>query len=474
MRKALQAVIDDPSPRGSVEAAIEVAPAPTPFLTVSRRDELLKMSEDYYDFEHGGWGNRNHFIDADSMDLDLALAENGDKQAEAAARQTFDAALALLDPVWGGVYQYSDSPDWSTPHFEKIISFQAQYLRQYSFAYARWRDPRYLDAARNIERYLTAFLKGSQGAFFVSQDADLDEKTDGHIFYHLDDAARRKLGAPRVDTHVYARENGWAISALVAFYAVTSDASALADAERAANAIIQDRSLPGGGFRHGDRDRGGPFLGDTLATTQALLDLYAATGAREWLKRAGAAGRFLGATFAEAGGGFLSTGPAEAKVGQLKRPVKLLEDQVAVARVLNLLHRYTGDETQGALAEKAMRYLVAASANLERPFPGLLLADAEYARQPTHLTIVGRKDDVEAISLHTAALAYPSLYKRVDWWDPREGELDNPDVAYPELKRAAAFACSDYLCSAPAFSSKELVASVDAMSKLHPQKPPPN
>ena len=95
---------------------------------------------------------------------------------------------------------------------------------------------------------------------------------------------------PRIDKNMYARENGWAISGLAAYYNVTSDAKALAIAERAAKWVIANRALPEGGFRHGEKDRGGPFLGDTLAMGQAFLDLYAATGNREWLT-AGSQGR---------------------------------------------------------------------------------------------------------------------------------------------------------------------------------------
>jgi uncharacterized protein len=36
--------------------------------------------------------------------------------------------LLLIDPVWGGVYQYSDSPDWRSPHIEKLLSYPADDL----------------------------------------------------------------------------------------------------------------------------------------------------------------------------------------------------------------------------------------------------------------------------------------------------------------------------------------------------------
>ncbi len=82
--------------------------------------------------------------------------------------------------MWGGVYQYSEAGSWSHPHFEKIISFQSQYLRQYSQAYAQWKDPKYLAAARDIARYLTGRAAEPDGAFYVSQDADLNHDVDGH------------------------------------------------------------------------------------------------------------------------------------------------------------------------------------------------------------------------------------------------------------------------------------------------------
>ncbi len=158
------------------------------------------------------------------MDLAITRAEAGDATAIKRARQTLDAAIALIDPVWGGVYQYSEAGSWTHAHFEKIMSFQAQYLRQYSQAYALWKDPKYLAAARNIERYLAEFLTSPDGAFYVSQDADLDHDIDGHKYYALSDGERRKLGMPRIDKNLYARENGWAISGLAAYYNVTNDA----------------------------------------------------------------------------------------------------------------------------------------------------------------------------------------------------------------------------------------------------------
>ena len=469
MQALLKAIIDDPSPGPSVGEAFEVKPSTSAFLASEQRAELTKNYDESYEDRLGGWGETQKYIDADSMDLAIARAEVGDATAIKRARQTLDAAIALIDPVWGGVYQYSEAGSWTHPHFEKIMSFQAQYLRQYSHAYALWKDPKYLTAARNIERYLASFLTSPDGAFYVSQDADLDHDTDGHTYYALSDAARRKLGMPRIDKNLYARENGWAISGLSAYYDVTGDTRALDIAERAAKWVIDNRALPSGGFRHGDKDRGGPFLGDTLAMGQAFLDLYAATGNRDWLTAAAKAGDFA-ASFRDEAGGFVTSKTSEGKIGVLAKPAKLIDDQVLVVRFLNLLNRYYGDDGYREQASHAMRYLASASAEMIRPLPGLLLADEELAVEPTHMTVVGHKDDPKAQALHTFARALPARYKRLEWLDLREGKLPNPDVEYPDLGEPAAFACSNRICSFPSFNAEELQATVKQMAKLKPTR----
>jgi uncharacterized protein len=204
MRALLKAVIEDPSPGPSVGEAFEVKPSNSAFLTKVQRAELLKNYDASYETAIDGWGSGQKYIDADSMDYAISRAEAGDPTATRRGRQTLDAAIALIDPVWGGVFQYSEAGSWTQPHYEKIMSFQAQYLRQYSQAYALWKDPKYLAAARDIERYLETFLRAPEGAFYVSQDADLDSETEGHKFYALDDAARRTLGTPRIDSHLFA------------------------------------------------------------------------------------------------------------------------------------------------------------------------------------------------------------------------------------------------------------------------------
>jgi uncharacterized protein YyaL (SSP411 family) len=462
MTSMLQAIIDDPSPGPSVQLEAKLEVPAEPLLAASLRQQLTKNYLDGYDPQHGSWGTDQKYLDWDSVEYSLDLARrNNDSQAAHMAQQTLSEQLHLLDPAWGGVYQYSTDGDWTSPHFEKIMQMQAENLRIYSLAYS-WRgNPEYLHAAQEIRRYLKTFLTSPQGAFYTSQDADLIEGKHSADYFALDDAARRKLGIPRVDKHIYARENGWAIQSLVALYSATGDMQVLNDATRATRWIIANRAIPNGGFRHGQHDPSGPYLGDNIAMARAFIALYAATGDREWLLNAESTMNFIDRNFkGDQPAGFVTS---RVSTDHAYTPHPERDENVTLARAANLLFRYTADDRYKRMSQRAMRYLAAKPVVYRPPASSVLLADLELSNEPLHLTIVGPKGDPAAHALFQEALRYPSSYKRLEWWDPNEGKLPNPDVQYPQLKVAAAFICTDRTCSAPVFKSTELRTRIDRL-----------
>jgi uncharacterized protein YyaL (SSP411 family) len=466
MVSMLQAIIDDPSPGPSVQPEPTLVVPKETSLSAAERSDLNRNFLSGYDSQYGSWGKQQKFLDWDSVEYAMDLARlKHDAHAEEMARKTLTEQLHLLDPAWGGVYQYSTGGDWNSPHFEKIMQMQAENLRIYALGYAQFGDPAYLHAAQEIRKYLKTFLQAPDGAFYTSQDADLVEGKHSAEYFALGDAARRKLGVPRVDKHIYARENGWAITGLVALYAATGDRSVLDDALRAANWIVANRSTTSGGFRHGNSTTAALYLGDTIAMERAFLALYGATGDRRWLTKSDAAMRFVEKNFrASSGPGFVTVKDGS---DHLHAPSLQRDENVLVARTANLLFHYTANGADKNLAEQAMRY-VAAKPIVDRfPAASPLLADLELGSEPLHLTIVGHKDDPAAQRLFTWALHYPASYKRLEWWDTREGRLPNPDVQYPELKQAAAFICTSRTCSPPVFDGEKLAERVDKLLAIH-------
>ncbi len=419
----------------------------SPLLSNELRERLEQRQQRTYDWKLGGLRSKKKSMDRDSTEYAMLRALGGDENATQMARKTIDASLALIDPEWGGAYQYSTGGDWQHPHYEKIMATQAGYLRIYSLAFLQWDDSRYLDAAKDIERYLADFLSSPDGAYYTSQDADLVQGTKGHTFFAKSAAKRSNAGMPRIDTNIYARENGWAIEAVATLYQATGDSEYLRKAIRATDWMLENRSLDGGGYRHGGNDASGPFLADTLNMGRAFLQLYRVTADRRWLTLAADAANFIARTFAAGDAGFLSGaagGPVTATAN--------IDENISAVRFLNLLAHTTGDEQFSDAAEFGMRYLATpAIATQRREESGILLAASELGHAPGHFTVVGAKQDMVAAALYKVALNQAGWYQRVEWWDLDEGPLPNPDVQYPSFDRASAYVCTDSRCSLPAF-----------------------
>jgi hypothetical protein len=246
---------------------LEATPEPSPIT----RDELNQSVEYarrrldwFWDEKEGSWGLKRKTPIGMNVQWELTV---GTKESLARADFTLGKQRVLIDPVWGGLSQYSAASDWSAPHFEKLMAYQAANLTAYAMGFAATKKQQHLDDARALYRYLTTFLRSPEGTFFVNQDADLNahdrEKpfVDGHTYYALSDAERRKLGIPWVDPHVYASENGKALVALVAYARASGDTRALEVARTAAARLAQTHVLADGSVKHeASSSEQGPFL----------------------------------------------------------------------------------------------------------------------------------------------------------------------------------------------------------------------
>jgi uncharacterized protein len=186
----------------------------------------------------------------------------------------------------------------------------------------------------------------------------------------------------------------------------------------------------------------------------AFVQLYAVTADRGWLNRAADAMGFIDAKFNSDVGYIPFAQPLASKLP----PRPNVDENIAVARTANLLNHYTNNQKLREMAEHAMKFLAAPAVceNHGYEVAGILLAADELATPPLHITIVGAKTDAAARRLFQTALAQPSTYKRVEWWDRKEGPLPNPDVDYPDVGKAAAFLCTDRSCSAPIFDPAKI------------------
>jgi len=437
-------------------------PEPTRAPPAGPLEELRALAagilDGWYDGARAGWGAQQKYPLAAPVEEGLLRARlRGDAAAARRALETAAAEEALLDPAWGGMYQYSEAGAWTAPHFEKIAAVQAGALESFAEASRATGEERYLRAARSVERYLRDFLRGPDGAFFASQDADAEAAgggpaVDGRRYYAEGDAGRRRLGMPRIDRGIYADANGLVVAGLCRLHAATGDPAPLEEARAAAERVVATHADPGGGFRHAATGAGPVLhLADQVALGRAFLLLHEASdpfgadpGARgRWLERAAATARVLRERFEDpAGGGFFAGTEDPAATGVFAERRKPFEENARAARFLIALSRRTGDAALAAAAERALRAVGdPAAVRAQGRFVGdFLLALEEAAAPVVHFTVVGR-GGADASALFAAALRTYDPLKVI--------EIEEPGQSYPDPGHPAVFVCDDTACSAP-------------------------
>ncbi|MBX3233501.1 MAG: thioredoxin domain-containing protein [Labilithrix sp.] len=340
-------------------------PLPEEQLAWIQRNVMLDLDE-YWDPVEGSWGRRQKAPLGWDNAWTLREAERGDVNARAKALLTLDKQAALIDPVWGGIYQYSAAGDWSKPHYEKLMTFQAPALENYAAAYRLTGDPRHLARARAMQRYIDRFLTGPEGGFYTTQDADVNAHdrakpfTDGHTYYALPARERLARGVPRVDTNEYGRENGLAIAAYAALYEATKDPAARATAERAARRILATHRTRSGAIAHTAATNGEEpkqtFLADHAAFGWGLARLYEATRDEEWLTESRAvADAMLRDLTDESGGGLFGATRDPDAVGVFAVRRVPFEDNVMALRHLARIARSSDDPTYRTAIGRILR-----------------------------------------------------------------------------------------------------------------------
>jgi hypothetical protein len=451
----LRSLVDDQR-RGALQGR---KPAPAPVardtdLVALRRSAEAQLDR-LYDPAQSGWGRKQKYPLAALDELSLLRARVfGEAVWQERALTTLGNELRLIDPVWGGMYQYSVAGVWDQPHFEKIGAIQAGALEALALAYRRTGDPRWQQAAQLQRGYLLGPMQDPGGGFYTSQDADLQRPGQppvlGLDYYKLDDAGRRALGIPRIDTAIYADLNGRIITALCALYAVSPepDEPALRAAISAADRLLERHRTATGGFTHAAGDTGLLHLRDQAAVGRALLALHRVTGEPRWLEHARALADFMHAQLEDREhGGFFAHTPDPGAVGVFAVRRKPIEENGLAARFLLELHRQIDHlPTPSPWADAAVRALRTLSdpgelAEQGRMLGQYTLALAEATFTPVDVTIVGEPGDPRSRALHRAAL-------RLD--EPRAVvSVSPPGARYPDIGAPAAYLCTDTACSTP-------------------------
>jgi uncharacterized protein YyaL (SSP411 family) len=257
-------------------------------------DSVLKIMEtakNSFDEEHGGFGSGQKFPSPPTLDFLLTLwFDKRDPEIQHIITTTLDhmAQGDIRDRAGGGFFRYATRPDWSSPHYEKMLDVNAGMIKNYAEAGRVFGRKSYRKIAEETIGYVDRNLFDSKtGALYGSQDAD-------EAYYALRDRARQK--APAVDKTVYADSSALMVSALASASLCLNGPLYLAQAQKGMDFLLAHLYSADPGVFHYERDgkRGLPGqLLDNALVGSALLDLYNLTGERRYRTIATDLGRLI-------------------------------------------------------------------------------------------------------------------------------------------------------------------------------------
>ncbi len=145
-----------------------------------------------FDPEWGGFGPAPKFPRPTLVELCLRRADRGGADAAHAremGRRTLDAMAAggIYDHLVGGFCRYSTDAHWLVPHFEKMLTDQAQLARAYLHAWQDGGRAEYLGVVTETLDFVLRDLSTPEGALYSSFDADAGGVEGAHATFTLEE-----------------------------------------------------------------------------------------------------------------------------------------------------------------------------------------------------------------------------------------------------------------------------------------------
>jgi uncharacterized protein YyaL (SSP411 family) len=193
LARLARGAVTTPAPVKEVEARF------APRIGTLYRKRLVQEALAQADIFRGGFGSANKFPQYPQLAalLESQRQEPNPKLAEF-LRLTLDqmVRLGLRDHVAGGFFRYAVDPDWTTPHFEKMLYDNAQLASLYLQAAQTLKQPDYRRVALDTLDFMLAEMRdAASGAFITSTSAIDDRDREGGVYLWDKEALKKLLGA---------------------------------------------------------------------------------------------------------------------------------------------------------------------------------------------------------------------------------------------------------------------------------------
>ncbi|MFE7844358.1 thioredoxin domain-containing protein [Microbacterium sp. NPDC057407] len=371
------------------------------------------------------------------------------------------AASPLRDPVEGGFFRYATRRDWTVPHFERMLTDNAQLL---DVAVDEGDD----ETAAGVAGFLIDVLQQPSGGFGAAQDSEswIDGARSEGGYYERDAAARAQLESPAVDGKIVTGWNGLAMGALARAGARLHRPEWIEAAQWAADAVLETNVTSDGRLVRASLDeiasRATATLADHGQLADGLVALAVATGESAYAVRA----RELVEACATEDGGLAVPGggdPVLAAQGVGAPDASSDGDEPSGAASLAQAALSLWNLGAGTRFRQVAEHVVAASARaaLTQPLAhgALLRVAAALTRPPRQVVVV--TDDRDAPLARAAASLRADVVCVVS---PAQGRVfaDAGFELFLDKSTTAglptAYDCRDFACRLPVTDPAALVA----------------
>ncbi|MEM9530375.1 MAG: thioredoxin domain-containing protein [Pseudomonadota bacterium] len=150
-------------------------------------EAALLNIERQYDARHGGFGSAPKFPNPALLRYLMtwsAFTPDDRRDAEDMVSHTLQrmAEGGLFDQLGGGFFRYSVDGVWGIPHFEKMLSDNAQLLWIYAHAAAEV-DQSFADAARTTAKWVVKTMQSPNGGYLTAVDADTNGEEGSYYLW---------------------------------------------------------------------------------------------------------------------------------------------------------------------------------------------------------------------------------------------------------------------------------------------------
>lgn len=368
----------------------------------------------------------------------------------------------ILDPVWGGMYQYSTGYEWTNQHFEKLLRIQANCVE----AYARYgmvaNDSVAIEKAEHVLYYCERFLGNDSPLFYNSQNADVISGKPAESYYAKPEDKRLLDGIPSVDENTYLKENAMMAKSLIYLWAATGKEQYLHQATEMTSYIRDNFSQYQGIYSRnkGKVDNIYSFEGNRELLELFML-LFQATGDLTYLGLSESLGSDMIHAF------LTDKGMNSSLKNSLVNAVVELNNIDAIINYNYLSHLTTKEELKSDFSDLARRLFsgmdqqgfVKRTVNL----PIMLKLKRQLNVEPYHAVYISDgNDEPNALEFFKVILAHTDQY--IIFERAVKGQFNEEQtLLYGSVDPGTLFLCTSSFCSAPMTHPDDLKAFLKSL-----------